>query len=348
MNRHIQIHILTPYGPSNLNRDDLGRPKTAIVGGKMRLRISSQSLKRAWRTSDLFKESFQGSIGIRTRSFGREVLEKMLADGVDRKTAVSWTREIVGMFGKPVGRGSDHPVDIEQLVHLSPAEMKNVDELVQQVITMRRAPDPEQGRLLSPAADAVDIALFGRMLAKGPRFNVEASAQVAHAFTVHEATMEDDFFTAVDDLNKGRFERASGHMSATQYGSGIYYSYLCINRDQLMNNLAGERDLSDQAIGALIRTAAQVGPTGKQNSFASMSYAHYLMVEQGDHQPRSLVGAFLTPIKGPEVLSQAIAALEQTKKRIDEVYKTEPVVEVTMNAWEGKGSLDEVCTKVRT
>ncbi len=48
MTTFIQLHLLTAYPPSNLNRDDLGRPKTAIVGGAERLRISSQSLHRAW------------------------------------------------------------------------------------------------------------------------------------------------------------------------------------------------------------------------------------------------------------------------------------------------------------
>ena len=42
MSRFVQMHILTAYPPSNPNRDDLGRPKTAIIGGVSRMRISSQ------------------------------------------------------------------------------------------------------------------------------------------------------------------------------------------------------------------------------------------------------------------------------------------------------------------
>jgi len=45
MTDFIQLHILASYPPSNLNRDDLGTPKTAMMGGVRRLRISSQSLK---------------------------------------------------------------------------------------------------------------------------------------------------------------------------------------------------------------------------------------------------------------------------------------------------------------
>lgn len=33
MERFVQLHMLTSYPPANLNRDDLGRPKTAVMGG---------------------------------------------------------------------------------------------------------------------------------------------------------------------------------------------------------------------------------------------------------------------------------------------------------------------------
>ena len=73
MSEFIQLHLLTNYAPSNLNRDDLGRPKTAKMGGVDRLRISSQSLKRAWRTSEVFEKAKVGQLGIRTKKFGLEV-----------------------------------------------------------------------------------------------------------------------------------------------------------------------------------------------------------------------------------------------------------------------------------
>ena len=55
MSKFIQLHLLTAYPPANLNRDDLGRPKTAIMGGVERLRVSSQSLKRSWRVVSAFR-----------------------------------------------------------------------------------------------------------------------------------------------------------------------------------------------------------------------------------------------------------------------------------------------------
>ena len=52
MSRFVQLHLLTEYPLSNPNRDDLGRPKTARIGGSERQRISSQALKRAIRTHE--------------------------------------------------------------------------------------------------------------------------------------------------------------------------------------------------------------------------------------------------------------------------------------------------------
>jgi CRISPR system Cascade subunit CasC len=60
MTTFIQLHLLTAYPAANLNRDDTGSPKTVVLGGATRLRVSSQSLKRAWRTSELFEQALAG------------------------------------------------------------------------------------------------------------------------------------------------------------------------------------------------------------------------------------------------------------------------------------------------
>ena len=72
MTRFVQLHFLTVYPPSNPNRDDLGRPKTAVYGGVPRLRLSSQSLKRAARLSDAMRRELGRDIWVkRTRTYWR-------------------------------------------------------------------------------------------------------------------------------------------------------------------------------------------------------------------------------------------------------------------------------------
>ncbi|PIK71838.1 type I-E CRISPR-associated protein Cas7/Cse4/CasC, partial [Methylobacterium frigidaeris] len=72
MTTFVQLHLLTAYPPANLNRDDTGRPKTARLGNVDRLRVSSQALKRAWRTSPAFKAALEGHLGERTQRLGEE------------------------------------------------------------------------------------------------------------------------------------------------------------------------------------------------------------------------------------------------------------------------------------
>ena len=83
MTDFLQLHLLTAYGPSNLNRDDTGRPKSVVFGGVPRLRVSSQSLKRAWRTSDVFGAKLEGHLADRTQRLGKDVLDRLIEGGMN-------------------------------------------------------------------------------------------------------------------------------------------------------------------------------------------------------------------------------------------------------------------------
>ncbi len=334
MTTFIQLHLLTAYPPSNLNRDDLGRPKTAIVGGTERLRVSSQSLKRAWRTSEHFESALGDFKGTRTKRLGEEVYEKLTNAGVKEKDAEKWASAIAAVFGKVK---KENPLEIEQLAHVSPEEWQAVMALADTLATENREPEKEELALLREKPKAVDIALFGRMLASSPAFNVEAAAQVAHAVTVNQVKIEDDFFTAVDDLNTHEEDAGAGHMGDAGFGSGVFYQYICIDRDRLVENLQGDEDLANKAIAALTEAAAKVAPTGKQNSFASRAYTSYLLAEKGSQQPRSLSVAFLKPVRGNDLMSDAIAALEKQRDNFDRMYGDCADERRAMNAHAGEG-----------
>ena len=158
MSTFIQLHLLTSYPPANLNRDDLGRPKTARMGGAERLRVSSQSLKRTWRTSDLFQEALGKDVGTRTKRLGTEVYNELVESGIDGKNAEAWARSIADVFGKIQKTGAE----IEQLAHISPEERQAVSELTQKLIKEQRKPTDEELKLLRKNPRAADIALFGR------------------------------------------------------------------------------------------------------------------------------------------------------------------------------------------
>ena len=346
MSRFVQLHVLTSYPPSNLNRDDTGRPKTALMGDALRLRISSQSQKRAWRTSDIFETALAGHIGTRTKDMGKHTHTMLVAAGVNDKNAREWARQIVGKFGKLKSdkkSDKDEDLQIEQLAHFSPEEVEAIEQLAQRCASRNNGPTAEELSLLRNPRKAADIAMFGRMLADSPAFNMEAAVQVAHAITVHKSAVEDDYFSAVDDLNNGLTDKGAAHIGERSYGAGLFYLYICIDRALLVENLGGDKALADKALQAFIHAVTKISPTGMQNSHASRAYASYVLAEKGDQQPRSLAQAYLKPVKpfeSEDMLEKAVKAIESRRDNFDKVYGACADARYSINAETGEGSLD--------
>lgn len=369
MTHFIQLHLLTSYPPANLNRDDLGRPKTAEMGGEKRLRVSSQSLKRAWRTSEVMESALKGHQGVRTKLKGVDIYKALKAQGIKDKAAQDWAQKIAAVFGKleaaekkseeaegaaaevVLADGSSVPkalaksLSIRQLAHISPEESAAIDALVTVLAERGSEPTADELNLLREKHTAADIALFGRMLADAPRYNTEAAAQVAHAISVHKVAIEDDFFTAVDDLNQGLEDVGAGHMGETEFAAGLFYLYLCIDKGLLLENLGGDTALANRALAALVEAAATVAPTGKQNSFGSRAYASFILAERGSQQPRSLSVAFLKPVDGYKngMLANAIQALKKTREDMNKVYGIgDDAPPSVMDATKPEGSLKAI------
>ena len=344
MTTFIQLHLLTAYAPSNLNRDDLGRPKTAEMGNTDRLRISSQSLKRAWRTSDCFYQSLSDHIGVRSRRFARDwVYKPMVDNGISEKIAKESAIKIAGQFGKLKNEKSPKdPLDnleIEQLVHISSNEQQVIKQLVDLLISEKREPTDNEVKLLRKENSSIDIALFGRMLADSPAFNIEAACQVSHALGVSAVTIENDFFTAVDDLNDYDVDAGSAHLGSRGFASALFYTYVCISRDLLLENLNGDEILVEKSLKALTESAAKVAPTGMQNSFASRAYTSYLLIEKGNQQPRSLAVAYFNPIRSQDLVNDAITRLEEQRDKFDRVYGQCADSRYVLNSETGEGTL---------
>lgn len=349
-NRFIQLHLLVSYPPSNPNRDELGQPKVASVGGTQRSRISSQSLKRAWRNSKIWEE--QGlKIGKRTRELFLDKdlnLYGKLVNKHGEKNAEKYAKAILDVFAKTakVKDKTEAPVDkeligkeivTEQPIHFSTVEIERIKQLVN---NLEAEPTKEQlAALLDESPRNIDLAMFGRMIAKRPDGNSEAAVQVAHAISINEVDIEPDFFTAVDDLNK----HGSAHMGEQEFVSAIYYLYLCVDTQLLLENLK-DISLAEQAIKALTETAAVIAPTGKQNSYANRAQAFYILAEKGDTQPRNLSLAFLKAMSSAEP-EAVIEKLRSIKDKFNTAY-SKPV-EKEMNLF-GDGTLQDILDFVGT
>jgi CRISPR system Cascade subunit CasC len=339
MSNFVQTHQLTFYPPSNLNRDDLGQPKMTTIGGTPRLRISSQCLKRTVRTSEVFQRALEGRLGQRTQRLGEEVHKHLIDGGMAEEKAATTAREIAGVFGKLKPEKDDNPTRIEQLAFVSPMERQTAFALADKALAGKKI-DVKPTEILTKVDTAADIAMFGRMLADNPEYNWEAAVQVAHAFTTHRAVVEDDYYTAVDDLKTAAEDAGAGFIGEAGFGSGLFYTYSCINTDLMLRNLGGNEGVAKDSIVGLIEAMATVTPTGKQSSYASRAYADYLMIEKGSQQPRTLATAFARAVTGDDIVAASVDALEERQRNMDEQYGPCADARFTMRVG-GNGTLAE-------
>ena len=324
----INYHILISHSPSCLNRDDMNMQKTAIFGGKRRIRISSQSLKRTLRMSDYYQEHL-GEPSIRTKRLDspeKDALKSRVTEALaDRyeETIISKTLELL----------SDKKLDKNGVMEgdsVAPWVIEEVALFCEKVKNYGDEPDPKMiakelkqdlASLRLSLKSGLDIALSGRMATSGlisEVGKVDGALAVAHSITTHAVESDIDWFTAVDDLQ----ELGSGHLDTQEFSSGVFYRYASLNLFQLQENLGGasRHEALDIASHLLHLLATEV-PSAKQQSFAAHNLADLALVSISN-QPISLANAFEAPVKaaGEGFLKPSVDALHDYWQRIYQGY----------------------------
>ncbi|KEF35522.1 CRISPR-associated protein Cse4 [Deinococcus sp. RL] len=328
----LELHYLQNFAPSNLNRDDTGSPKDAYFGGTRRLRISSQSFKRAMRQDFGGRELLRpDEIGVRTKRAHEAIAELLAGEGRTEEQCRAAAELALGGLGLPVKDGKN-----QYLLFLGRDELRRVADIIgaNWAEFQAAAPEPEStdgkkkkaskkatlsgdlGKQLAGALNgsrAVDIALFGRMLADLPDKNADAAAQVAHAISTHALRERQyDFYTAVDDLKPD--DNAGADMLGTvEFASATVYRYACIDLGKLLENLQGDRELLERGLRAFLYASVYAAPTGKQNTFAAHNLPGLMVqVVRRNASPRNLANAFEKGVRaegGGGYLAPSIAAL---------------------------------------
>ena len=278
----------------------------------------------------------------RQKRIGVRVYDDLVAADVAPENAKKIAIEVAGKIGatKKAKKGKDNiELENETLAMLGPGEFERIKNLVAKTV----AGEEVDSQILTKHHSGADVAMFGRMLAKVPEFNVEAAVQVAHAFTTNRTAIEDDYFTAVDDINKPEDDAGAGHLGEVEFSSGVYYLYVCVDREQLKANLDGDDAVCEAALKALVEAIATVSPTGKQNTFASRARADYIQIEKGDQQPRTLGNAFTNAVKNDYIVS-SIKALEEKQESFNTCYGACFDASETLNVPLQKGSLETLKT----
>ncbi|MBI9083343.1 MAG: type I-E CRISPR-associated protein Cas7/Cse4/CasC [Desulfobacterales bacterium] len=248
-NTRIEFHILQSFPVTCLNRDDVGAPKTAIVGGVTRARVSSQCWKRQVR---LALQGFGVKLATRTKQAADMFTQACLDAGADETSAHACGKKM-----------ADQLID-DTLLFISGSEARAFSEYAkEQGFDDSKLKERDLARVakkaINPAVDALDIALFGRMVAKAADMNVEAASSFAHAISTHKVSNEVEFFTALDDLQT---EPGSAHMGSLEFNSATYYRYVSLDLGQLAQTL-NESDLK-KAIAAFAQALFVAVPSARQ------------------------------------------------------------------------------------
>ena len=325
--RFLQIHTLHSYPAALLNRDDSGLAKRMPFGGAVRTRISSQCLKRHWRTAqDEF--AIHNIAGTTAAVRSRNIVERMViaplknTNGVEEAVlTVVQDAFNVGVYGSRGNTESGRQpllLGVPEVEHLQrraaaicaehPNDAKAAGDAAKELFNARRGEGNNFRALLDgcrlPAG--LEGALFGRMVTSDPGANIEAAIHVAHAFTVHREESESDYFSVVDDLQGDDEDPGAAHIGDMELTAGLFYGYVVLDVPGLVSNLEGcksedwqtaDRELAARVVEHLVHLIATVSPGAKLGSTAPYACADLVLVEAGSRQPRSLANAYRNPAR---------------------------------------------------
>jgi len=313
MTTFINIHTLISHPSSMMNRDDSGMQKTAVFGGSVRSRISSQCLKRAIRQSELYGSAVAEK-SIRTNKFDDlfELCKKEIPD-----TDEKMIEDVLLNLGSKVKKEKDKETGVttRQFDAVQPYAIGAIREAINMVQAGTDLKDLKK----IVQIPTFDVALSGRMDASCPERNVEAAMSVAHSLTTHSTDIEVDWFTACDDLAA----QGSGHIGTTEFSSGVFYRYASINVDLLAKNVKSTVEEVASIVNIMIRCFAQVTPDAKQKVFAAHNQADFVLATKSN-QPLSLANAFRKPIKNNgEVMETSIMSLVVHYEKLVSAYELE-------------------------
>ena len=317
---YVDFHILQTVPPSCINRDDTGSPKTAVYGGVLRARVSSQAWKHAMRAA--FAENAQLDVGKRTKKAAELVKEQILVLDPEQKKADKMAKEAL----KYVGIKSDDKKGTDALIFISSAQAKALAELV--VGGCTKDEEYEEALIENPSADMV---LFGRMVAQKASLKYDAAAQVAHSISTHAVQNEYDYFTAVDDC-QAEDNAGAGHLGTVEYNSSTLYRYATVNVMELAGQLGAAQ--TAETVRAFGEAFLFSMPTGKQNTFANRTLPDAVYVTIREDQPVNLCGAFerAVPRSAQGYAAPSKAALAQYAQQMYSSFAEAPAQSFTVGS----------------
>lgn len=303
---YVDIHVLQTVPPSCVNRDDTGSPKTAVYGGAVRARVSSQAWKHAMR--EMFRDIFTSEqLGERTKRIVGKVAEKIeaLKSGADAMKEAEKALKNADLKIKSPDKGTD------ALFFMS-------DRQANEIAKLAAAGESDKKKYKAALAKdpSIDMALFGRMVADDPSMNYDAAVQVAHAISTHAVRNEYDYFTAVDDRAPDD-NAGAAHLGTVEFNSSTLYRYATVNVNELVKTIKSD---APTALRGFLNAFIHSMPAGKQNTFANRTLPDAVYVSIRRDQPVNLAGAFEKPVKVAREGGYAEASAKELASYMGSIY----------------------------
>ena len=349
IDKFLQFHTLTGYAATLLNRDDIGRAKRLPFGGHDRIRVSSQCLKRHWReaTGEWSLQELGSGRSVRSRRVFSEVIAGRLHErGIEEAGILSVLKPLrSAVLGESIkahqaAKASETPdgaspldaLETNQVIVLGEPEIEFLTSLAEDLARENEGETAKavkayfkdkknKDNLKSLRLGAgLDAAIFGRMVTSDLMARSDAAIHVAHSFTVHAEEAEPDYFSALDDLVAAKGELGSGHINTSELTSGLFYSYVVVDLQQLTDNLSGDRELAAEVLKRLTHLISTVSPGAKLGATAPYACAELVLAEAGARQPRTLANAFMDAVPKRGVQQKAAALMGDYLARYDAMY----------------------------
>ena len=303
MPKFLSIHTLTSYTNTSFNHDESGESKTCMVGGVIRGRISSQCLKYHWQRSPLMVAlDLQSNADKhhRTRKAFELIFESLKNEGFEEKKILESLSLLMLAFKSGKSSKSDDDektkkVEIAKSINnllfpqnicISDIEINGLLDIARQGIS-----DPKvfQSKFVLPKTSLPpSTALTGKFNTIKSLDTVDSALRVAHSFSIHSHSSDQDFYIASDDLEK---DKGAAFLSSTDITSNTFYGCAIVELDQFSRNRESNINLLTNEISTFIEVVCRTTPSGKSSSTAPYQSAKFLLLELNDY-PITLADAF--------------------------------------------------------
>jgi CRISPR system Cascade subunit CasC len=152
---------------------------------------------------------------------------------------------------------------------------------------------------------------------------VDGAFQVTQAFSIDALCIENDFFTATDDLLKGTGSgHVAGHMRNKQLISWTVYQFMILDTNLFLKNLSGNIEKANKYLKVIVEAVLEHFPKSHSVSQPDVGNVLYCMIEKSQNNLTSFSPVLQKPISQYE---DAISKFHEFRDRRNTAHNWDDV-----------------------